>query len=419
MDNNLAAPFPIFDSAKNFFQLDRMSLDFGEYPELMEHIDTLKETLGDVVEDDLLIAKQFFWSKCRKSTGTYNAYRTEVEKLLLWAWHYPQKSLAALNRVDFENYVDFSISPPDEWIGKTVRQRFLNRETYRKINPEWRPFVNADMPKKYRLSQKSINECYLSLNAFLGYLLDEQYVISNPILSIKKSSPYLIDDTTIEKTKRLSQEQWDFVLDAATAMADRNSRYEIHLFVIAAMKTLYLRVSELSVRESPIQRGFNIWTPTMGDFFKDRHGWWFMAFGKGNKKRKVTVPDDFLPYLKRYRMSRDLTPLPYPNEDTPLLEPLKRHNDGLKVRAVRDLVTEVFNETAMRLKEKGYHEDAAIVGMATTHWLRHTGASIDIESRDIKDLAADLGHSQISTTDKEYIHSDDSARAESGRVRKV
>lgn len=57
---------------------------------------------------------------------------------------------------------------------------------------------------------------------------------------------------------------------------------------------------------------------------------------------------------------------------------------------------------------------------ASTHWLRHTGASMEIErGRELKDVSEDLGHSSMATTDTIYVHSENKKRAESGKNRKV
>ena len=55
-----------------------------------------------------------------------------------------------------------------------------------------------------------------------------------------------------------------------------------------------------------------------------------------------------------------------------------------------------------------------------THWLRHTGASLEIErGRALKDLSEDLSHSSMATTDTVYVQSEDRKRAESGKNREV
>ncbi len=70
--------------------------------------------------------------------------------------------------------------------------------------------------------------------------------------------------------------------------------------------------------------------------------------------------------------------------------------------------SEQGEDKARRLKE------------ASTHWLRHTGASMEIErGRALKDLSEDLRHSSMATTDTVYVQTENKKRAESGRERKV
>jgi len=64
---------------------------------------------------------------------------------------------------------------------------------------------------------------------------------------------------------------------------------------------------------------YDRWTPTMGDFYRDSDGlWWFLTVGKGNKERRISVSNAMLNALKEYRKSLKLSPLPSPNEKTPL-----------------------------------------------------------------------------------------------------
>lgn len=57
---------------------------------------------------------------------------------------------------------------------------------------------------------------------------------------------------------------------------------------------------------------------------------------------------------------------------------------------------------------------------ASTHYLRHTGASVEIErDRPLKDLSEDLGHLSSATTDTVYVQVERKRRASSGKDRKV
>jgi integrase len=65
-------------------------------------------------------------------------------------------------------------------------------------------------------------------------------------------------------------------------------------------------------------------------------------------------------------------------------------------------------------------ESAQKLSEATTHYLRHTGASMEIErDRPLKDLSEDLGHASSATTDTVYVQVERRRRASSGKGRKV
>jgi len=104
--------------------------------------------------------------------------------------------------------------------------------------------------------------------------------------------------------------------------------------MISAFYLLGLRISELAETPGRI--------PTMGDFAPDKRGlWWFTTISKGNKSRDVAIPDEMLEILKRYRLSRGLTPLPPRNETAPLLHK-QRGSGGLGTRQIRNCVQACF-----------------------------------------------------------------------------
>ena len=191
-----------------------------------------------------------------------------------------------------------------------------------------------------------------------------------------------------------------------------NALYERNLFVIAALKTLFLRVSELSERDN--------WSPVMGHFWQDEdENWWLKIFGKGRKLRDTTVPPDFLPFLQRYRLSRGLSGLPSTGENNVLVEKI-RGQGGMTSRHLRRLVQNVFDQAYIKMKSISGENKSLKLKEATTHWLRHTGASMEIErGRALKDLSEDLGHASMATTDTIYVQSENKMRAESGKKRKV
>lgn len=195
-------------------------------------------------------------------------------------------------------------------------------------------------------------------------------------------------------------------------MADSDPSHERSLFLIAALKTLFLRISELSERSD--------WSPEMSNFWEDDDGnWWLKIYGKGRKIRDITVPVHFIEFLKRYRLSRGLSDLPSQGDTNPIIEKI-RGRGGMTSRQLSRIVQTVFDHAYERMKKKEGEDKARKLKEASAHWLRHTRASIEIErGRALKDVSEDLGHSSMATTDTVYVHSEDKKRAESGKGRKV
>lgn len=355
-----------------------------------------------------------------KSEHTFARFRNEVERFLLWTFLFKQKPIDQFRKSDILDYADFCWSPPVEWICLNNYEKFIFEQGYLEPNPAWAPFrmvrpkgeKSEPDRRKYRPSQQSMISVFTCITAFYRYLMDEEYLYGNPAQVAKKDCRHIIKDAQVKDVKRLSEQQWQFMLDVATNMADENPIYERNLFLIATLKTLFLRISELSERRS--------WIPEMGHFWDDSDGnWWLKIYGKGRKVRDITVPASFLPYLSRYRLYRGLPALPESREYQPIVEKI-RGQGGMTSRQLSRLVQQVFDEAHTHMLAKYGQERARQFKEASSHWLRHTGASMEIErGRPLKDLSEDLGHASMGTTDTIYVQSEDKKRAASGKQRKV
>lgn len=281
------SPLPCFDSLK---YIDSCVPPSGLSTEQLKDFDCALE----------------FLQQYTGSTGTFNAYRREVERLLHWAWHIAFKTLDSLSRTDMENFIRFCQRPPAAWIGVKKPPRFKNQDAVRVPNPEWRPYVatvskvahrqgKAPNKQEYSLSNAATKDMLAILGSFYQYLVLSEYTYSNPVALIRQKSKYVQRRQGPSKVRRLSQAQWQTVLDTAEQMAEAQpDMHERTLFMVSALYAMYLRISELSATER--------WTPTMNDFHQDHDGqWWFTTVGKGNKERKIAVSDKMLLALKRWR----------------------------------------------------------------------------------------------------------------------
>ncbi|MBL4911210.1 MAG: site-specific integrase [Alteromonadaceae bacterium] len=356
-----------------------------------------------------------------KSIHTYDRFRNDVERFLLWCFLEKKMPLDNLKKTDILEFADFCWQPPVNWISDSNQARFFLKHGYFNINEHWHPY-KMQAPKnqkkiildkkKYRPSQQTLTSTFTAIIVFYNYLIGEEICYGNPAHIAKKDCRHFIRDAQVKEVKRLTHLQWQYVLDTAVELADEDIGFERSLFVIAALKTLFLRISELSERDT--------WSPIMGHFWQDEdENWWLKVFGKGRKLRDITVPPDFLPFLTRYRLTRGLSSLPLSGENTVLVEKI-RGQGGMTTRHLRRLVQTVFDHAFEHMKQAHGEQKALKLQQASTHWLRHTGASMEIErGRALKDLSEDLGHSSMATTDTIYVQTENKKRAMSGKQRKV
>jgi integrase len=357
-----------------------------------------------------------------KSEHTFGRFRNETERFLLWVFLYKDKPMDQLRKADILEYADFCWQPPVSWIGLVNHEKFVRQAGFYHQNPQWSPFrlklakgSQSSEPankKKYKPSQQTLSAMFTSVIALYKYLMNEEVLYGNPAQIAKKDCRYFIKDAQIKDVRRLTEQQWLYVIEIAEKLANDDSNHERSLFIICALKALFLRISELSERPN--------WSPTMSHFWQDSdNNWWLKVYGKGRKIRDITVPDSFLPYLKRYRSQRDLPALPFIGDNSPIVEKI-RGQGGMTARQLTRIVQTVFDEAYSAMKAKEGEDKALKLKEASTHWLRHTGASMEVErGRALKDLSEDLGHASMSTTDTIYVQSEAKKRAESGKSRKI
>jgi site-specific recombinase XerD len=357
------------------------------------------------------------------STATFNAYRREIERLLIWSWHVHGSSILDLKREDIEKYIAFCMNPEDSWIGTKNVSRFKLKDGERLQNPDWRPFVVAvkkdearkgikPEKKDFIFSQSSIQATFSILSSFFNFLIQEEVGTLNPVLLIRQKSKYAVKKQYKAPVRRVSNLQWEYVIETIEDLANRDpDKYERTLFILNCLFSMYLRISELVADERSM--------PVMSDFRKDNDGnWWLHVTGKGNKSRIVTVSEDMIKALKRYRRHLGLTPLPIMDDSTPLLSKAIGKGSVTSTRIVRSIVQDCFDIAFKKMKDDGLEEDAHELRVATVHWLRHTGISEDVKVRPREHVRDDAGHSSMQTTDR-YIESDLRERHASGKHKRI
>lgn len=323
---------------------------------------------------------------------TFDNYRKEAERLLLWAVAQQGKPLSSLTHEDLLVYQRFLADPQpaSRWV--LARGRKPGRS-----HPAWRPFAGPLAPSSQR-------QAMVILNALFSWLVTAGYLAGNPLAlsrqRARKAKP--------RRTRYLESDLWREVRAAVEAMPRETDREREHYFRVRWLFSLFyacgLRISEVAGN-------------TMGDFFcrRDQGGeerWWLEVTGKGSKVRIVPATAELMVELARYRRETGLPPLPLPGDETPLLLPIGAKPRPLTRAAVHAIVKEVFRQAAQRLRHQG--EDGACradrLEQASAHWLRHTaGSHMTDQAMDLRHVRDNLGHESLTTTSG-YLHTADDAR---------
>lgn len=323
---------------------------------------------------------------------TFDNYRKEAERLVLWSRMVLQKPISSLTHEDMLNYQIFIAAPEpaSQWIMPRGRKVARN-------HPDWRPFAGP-------LAASSQRQAIIILNTMFSWLVNAGYLAGNP-LSLsrqrnRKAKPRI--------TRYLEDELWLEVKLTIDLMPKETDRQREHYF---RMRWLFSLLYLCGLRISEVVSN------TMGGFFarRDKSGeerWWLEITGKGDKTRVVPATNELMVELARYRREKGLAAFPTSSEVTPLLVAIGSKQRSMTRGALHLVVKSVFTNTAARLRHQGNESTAVAdkIEQASAHWLRHTAGSRMANSAiDLRHVRDNLGHESISTTNN-YLHSSDDTR---------
>jgi integrase/recombinase XerD len=340
---------------------------------------------------DDLSAVRAWLARVADTKTTFENYRKEAERLLLWSIVELGKPLSSLTHEDFIIYRRFLTDPQPRarWVADGGRK-------YARHDPRWRPFYGT-------LSASSQRQAMVILNALFAWLVDAGYLAGNP-LSLSRQRARR---TAPRITRYLERDLWQEVkvyIDSLPRETERER--ERYARAVALHPPLPGRPAHLAGQRN-----------TMGHFFsrRDAEGherWWLEVTGKGDKERLVPASAEMMVELGRYRRERGLSVLPSPHEDTPLVLPLGRSMKPLTRAALHTIVKGIFAGAAEKLRLRGdeYAARAAQLERASAHWLRHSAGSHMADGNlDLRLIRDNLGHASLTTTSL-YLHSDDDQR---------
>ncbi|CAD6547578.1 tyrosine-type recombinase/integrase [Paraburkholderia sabiae] len=367
---------------------------------------------AQIAADNDLDAIRAWLARVADTPTTFECYRKEAERLLLWSLVELGKPLSSLTHEDCLRYQRFLTDPQPAatWVANAGAG---GGRKHPRGDPRWRPFHGP-------LSPASIRQATVILNVLFSWLVQAGYLAGNPLALSRRRAPR----AAARIIRYLEPGVWQHVKDFIASMPQDTARARAHYHRVRWLFTLLylggLRIAEV---------GGN----TMGQFFvrRDADGamrWWLTVRGKGDKERLVPATRELMAELSRYRQSLGMTALPSPGEQTPLLLPIGKTPDAtamsdrdthsgaphrpLTRAAVHSIVKTTFAGAAARLRECGPETEgrAALLESASAHWLRHSAGSHMADNKvDLRHVRDNFGHASLTTTSI-YLHVDEDRR---------
>jgi site-specific recombinase XerD len=323
---------------------------------------------------------------------TFDNYRKEAERLLLWAVVQLGKPLSSLTHEDLLRFKVFLAhpQPATRWVSATGGK-------YPRADARWRPFNGP-------LSGASVRQALIILNGMFTWLVDAGYLRGNPMALLRqrgrREAPRV--------TRYLSMSLWDEVKGFVEQIPQQTAVQKAYYARCRWLTTLFylqgMRLSEVAAAK-------------MGDFSR-RLGadgldqWWLDVLGKGDRRRIVPASPELIAELARYRRANNLPALPARTDQTPLVMPFRGHSRCLSRSAIHDAIKRVFGAAASWLRARGpeFADRADELDRASAHWLRHTSGSHQADGgADLRTVRDNLGHVSLNTTSL-YLHEEEDTR---------
>lgn len=364
----------------------------ASYPCVAAYLKTFPSQLG--VENDFKWGLRFL-ARHNRAPGTFNIYRTFVERLLLWSWIFTDKSALSLNRYEFGLFVSFCKKPPPHWVGTAPAARFVQNDGNWTFNEGWRPFDIRSQPESgsYRPFSGTLRQIQSICSSFYNFLHAEDAAAVNPVVKSRLKSG-CVEKSDHPVRHFLSADQLSRIMQVLERRAAGDPAGERALFIVASMVFMCLRTADFA--------NSGEYCPCMDCFVLEEGHWRLILDRQGAAPHKVKVNSDFLPYLKRYRKSRGLPPLPERDEEVPMLE-TTYGRPGLSIRQIYTIVRAALRQV---------HTDISAAGESGEQWnlllnsnpclLRDSGARKGAQTRNPVELQQDLGIMSLAYTYGRY-----------------
>ena len=327
------------------------------------------------------------WLGLHESASTQRAYRTEAERLILWAVLERGRALTSLTTEDAVAYRAFlrHPTPARRWVGP-ARPRAAS---------DWKPFTGG-------LAPRSVAYALSVVGAMFRWLIQQRYTLANPFAGIKVRDASRSESTAV--TRVFSEGEWALIQAVAQGLEwghgwDVPAAQRLR-FVLDFAYATGLRISELV-------------GATLGQIEVDGHGdHWLHLSGKGGKAGKVALPTMARAALDHYLMHRKM-PITLAKWDprTPLIGSIEPDSAASITTARLWAVMRRFFLKVADVIEADSPATAEKLRRASSHWMRHTHATHALaRGAELTTVRDNLRHASVSTTSI-YLHGDEVKRA--------
>ena len=333
-------------------------------------------------QTDIEIAREFIANGELSAKSIANTEK-ELYRFLTWCREEAKKALAQLSVADLNAYKEFLRNPPPDWISKTKWPR---------SDPRYRPFSGP-------LSDPSRRQAMIAVKGLLAFAEQTGYLRRNPGALVRNVRAPLASRITRYLTPEAITLAVETVARRVPDSPAALRRRERDRFLLVAFAHTGARLNEIV-------------SANMGAIYSEGKGrWWIDVLGKGNKPRRLPVPEEMLDAFRQYRETYGLPPHANRADRMPLV--LSSRSRGVKRltdEAASEALKGIFAEAASAATGAGEPDIAASLRHASVHWLRHSmltnHANNGVQLKTLQDTA---GHANISTT-AAYLHKTDHER---------
>jgi len=340
--------------------------------------------------DDFEAINAWIAKKGNQRPHTARNYRTQAERLLLWAVLEKGRALSSLTIEDCTEYRDFLYSLDGRedragcqaWRWRIPREAWIGKRNTPRWHEDWRPFAGP-------LSPASQKQALTVVSAMFEYLARNRYFDFNPWKEVDEMP--VADRRKLKIDHAFTPKQWQFVIRHLEEREQDERYYRLRFILWFAVGT-GLRIEELVDAKAG-----HIDADGSGDDYE------ITVIGKGTKERHTTFPNGLMPILADYMeargLGRDLNMWP---SNEPLIATLATRNNEIRrevsTATLHQILTGYFAEVAEAIDAEDA-KAAERLRSATTHWLRHTFGTMNANrNTPVQLIQAALGHADVGTT---------------------